>query len=156
MTRTANDPKGADGMKMIPDVDVYVRFCETDAGGHVSNTSYFCYLEEARTKFFTGIRYGFEETERENNFILARTECDFISQAYSAQTLTVKSSIEHIGTKSFTLLHEIHEKESGTLIARGRAVVVCFNFREQRSVEISPGLRRTLQQYLDTSSAQEV
>lgn len=143
-------------MKTIPDVDVYVRFCETDAGGHVSNTSYFCYLEEARTKFFTDIHFGFEQADEENSFILARTECDFIAQAYAAQTLTIKSRVEHIGTKSFTLLHEIYEKEMGTLIARGRAVVVCFNFREQKSVEIYPELRQILQEYTDTGSAQEV
>lgn len=143
-------------MKTIPNVDVYVRFCETDAAGHVSNTSYFCYLEEARTKFFTDIHYGFEQAGEENSFILARTECDFIAQAYAAQTLTIKSKVEHMGTKSFILLHEIYEKETDTLIARGRAVIVCFNFIEQRSVEIFPALRQTLQEYLDTGSAQEV
>lgn len=143
-------------MKTIPNVDVYVRFCETDAAGHVSNTSYFCYLEEARTKFFTEIHYGFEQAGEENSFILARTECDFIAQAYAAQTLTIKSSVEHMGKKSFTLLHEIYEKGTDTLIARGRAVIVCFNFIEQRSVEIFPALRETLQEYLDTGSAQEV
>ena len=143
-------------MKTIPDVDVYVRFCETDAGGHVSNTSYFCYLEEARTKFFTDIHFGFEQANEERSFILARTECDFIAQSYAAQTLTVKSWIEHIGTKSFTLLHEIYEKKTDTLLARGRAVVVCFNFIEQRSVGIFPELRLTLREYIDTGSAQEV
>lgn len=156
MTTGAQYPKGAERMKTIPDVDVYVRFCETDAGGHVSNTSYFCYLEEARTKFFTDIHYGFERAGEKSNFILARTECDFISQAYAAQTLTIKSSVEHIGTKSFTLLHEMYEKESGTLVVRGRAVVVCFNFLEQRSIEIPPHLRQILQQYMDTGTVQEV
>ena len=156
MTTAAQYPKGAERMKTIPDVDVYVRFCETDAGGHVSNTSYFCYLEEARTKFFRDIHFGFEQTGEENSFILARTECDFIAQAFAAQTLTVKSSVEHIGTKSFTLLHEMYEKESGALIVRGRAVVVCFDFREQRSVEIFPELRRALLEYMDTGSVQEV
>lgn len=143
-------------MKTIPNVDVYVRFCETDAAGHVSNTSYFCYLEEARTKFFTDIHFGFEQAGEENSFILARTECDFLAQAYAAQTLTIKSSVEHMGKKSFTLLHEIYEKGTDTLVARGRAVIVCFNFIEQRSVEIFPALRQTLQEYIDTGSKQEV
>ena len=45
------------------------------------------------------------------NFILARAECDYVAQAFAAQTLTVKSSIVHIGTKSFTMVHEIYEKD---------------------------------------------
>lgn len=34
------------------ETQVKVRFCETDALGHINNTSYFIYLEEARIAFF--------------------------------------------------------------------------------------------------------
>lgn len=33
------------------ELKVNVRFSETDALGHINNTSYFIYLEEARMKF---------------------------------------------------------------------------------------------------------
>lgn len=33
------------------ETQVKVRFCETDALGHINNTSYFIYLEEARIAF---------------------------------------------------------------------------------------------------------
>lgn len=36
---------------MAYETAVKVRFCETDALGHISNISYFIYLEEARTDF---------------------------------------------------------------------------------------------------------
>ncbi len=67
-----------------PTIEVYVRYCETDAGGHVSNTSYFLYLEEARTKFFETIGFGLGKRQ-DMNFIVAQTGCDFIAQAYAAQ-----------------------------------------------------------------------
>ncbi len=53
-------------------IDIYVRFCETDAGGHVNNTSYFFYFEEARTKFFETIGLG--PSKRTIHFIVAQTE----------------------------------------------------------------------------------
>lgn len=143
-------------MKTIENVDVYVRFCETDAGGHVSNTSYFLYLEEARTKFFTAIHYGQRERQNHVNFILARTECNFIAQSFAGQTLTVQSSLTNIGTKSFTINHEIYEQNSGKLIATGVAVVVCFDFLEQKSVEISDELRSILSQYVIKTPIHEV
>ena len=139
-------------MKSIADTDVYVRFCETDSGGHVNNASYFFYFEEARTRFFKSLL----EQQDQINFIVARVECDYVAQAFAAQTLTVKSSITHIGTKSFTIVHEIYEKTSGTLIAKARAIIVCFDFQQQKSIPISNGLRAELEQYVNVDSVQEV
>ena len=139
-------------MKSIVDTDIYVRFCETDAGGHVNNTSYFFYFEEARTRFFKSII----KQEEQINFIVARVECDYVAQAFAAQTLTVKSSLTHIGTKSFTIAHELYEKTSQTLIAKARAIIVCFDFRQQKSTPISNELRAELAQYINVDSVQEV
>lgn len=137
-------------MKTIPEVDIYVRFCETDAGGHVSNTSYFLYFEEARTKFFGTIGFGLKD--RKNfNFIVARIECNFVSQSYASQTLRVTTGVSNIGTKSYTLVHEIKDANTGALIANGSAVIVCYNFREQHSIEIPTDLRTTLEEYLITT-----
>lgn len=134
-------------MKTIPEVDIYVRYCETDAGGHVSNTSYFLYFEEARTKFFGTIGFGLKD--RKNfNFIVARIECNFIAQSYASQILSVTTSVSRIGTKSYTLVHEIKDANTGALVANGSAVIVCYNFQEQHSIEIPTDLRTTLEEYL--------
>lgn len=131
-------------MGAIADFEIYVRYCETDAGGHVNNTSYFIYLEEARTKFFATI--GLSPQEREDlNFIVAHAECNFIAQAYAGQTLKLTTTISKIGTKSFTMAHDIIEVASGTLIAQGSAVVVCFNYKEQKSIDIPGKLRSILE-----------
>ncbi|WP_431027127.1 acyl-CoA thioesterase [Lysinibacillus sp. LZ02] len=143
-------------MKSIPDVDIYVRFCESDAGGHASNTSYFFYFEEARSKFFASMNYGLNDLKGQTSFILARTECDFIQQAFPGNMITVKTYLTHIGTKSFTLDHEIYNKEMNTLLAKGRAVIVCFDFKEQSSIKISDELRVTLEQHLQANSPQKV
>ena len=39
----------------MQELEVNVRFSETDALGHINNTSYFIYLEEARMKFFEAL-----------------------------------------------------------------------------------------------------
>lgn len=131
-------------MGAVEDFEIYVRYCETDAGGHVNNTSYFIYLEEARTKFFAAI--GLSPQEREDlNFIVAHAECNFIAQAYAGQNLRLTTTITKIGTKSFTMSHDIIEVTSGTLIAKGSAVVVCFNYKEQKSIEIPEKLHSVLE-----------
>ncbi len=49
------------------ELEVNVRFSETDALGHVNNTSYFVYLEEARLKFFEALGLATNDF----NFLLA-------------------------------------------------------------------------------------
>lgn len=50
------------------ELKVNVRFSETDALGHINNTSYFIYLEEARMKFFEAL--GLATNVEEWNFCL--------------------------------------------------------------------------------------
>lgn len=132
----------------MTEIDVYVRFCETDAAGHVSNTSYFLYLEEGRMRFFETIGFGREE--RLVDFIVARTECDFIAQAYAGQTLSVATMVSNIGTKSYTVKHKVKNPETGELIAVGSAVIVCFDFSSQQTVKIPTHLREQLTRHMKT------
>ncbi|HZG70918.1 MAG TPA: thioesterase family protein [Chondromyces sp.] len=128
------------------EINVRVRFCETDALGHINNTSYFVYLEEARVCLFDEITKLKDPNEWE--FILASTKCDFISQGYFKQNLTIKSYITNIGSKSFSIGHEIVDSDTGKLIAKGKAVIVYFNFQTQKSEPIPPEIRASLEERL--------
>lgn len=129
---------------MIPDIQVYVRYSETDASGHVNNISYFIYLEEARTKFFEAIGLS-KEKRGDVHFVVASAKCDFIAQAYGSQRLTVTTRLARIGTKSFTLEHTIKDAKTDHIIASGSAVIVCFNFQTQQSVTIPLPFRQALE-----------
>ena len=120
---------------MVHEIPVKVRFSETDALGHISNISYFIYLEEARTEFFADLGFGRDI----NNWkiILASASCDFVSQGYYNQKLVVQTAVSRIGNSSFQVVHEIKDVESGELIAKGQASAVHFNFKTQKS-EVLP------------------
>ncbi|MGG4266622.1 acyl-CoA thioesterase [Peribacillus simplex] len=111
--------------------EVNVRFSETDALGHINNTSYFIYLEEARVKFFESL--GLVMNVKYWDFLLASTKCDFIAQGYFNQLLTIRTSLTKVGTKSCEMVHDILCSQTGEVIARGSAVLVCFNFSNQKS-----------------------
>ncbi|MBN8193175.1 acyl-CoA thioesterase [Bacillus sp. NTK074B] len=123
-------------------ITVTSRFCETDALGHINNTTYFVYLEEARIKFFQTI--GFDMDVKDWRFILASTKCDFVSQGYFNQELEITTYISRIGSKSFQLEHDILCANTHQLIARGNAVIVYFDFQEQRSKAITELLKTQL------------
>lgn len=113
---------------MAFEIPVKVRFCETDALGHIS---YFIYLEKARTDFLAEVGFGLDLTNWKN--ILASATCDFISQGYYNQKLIVQTEVGRLVNSSFQLLHTIKDAESGDLIAAGQANDVHFNFDTQKS-----------------------
>ncbi len=131
---------------MTHEAEVRVRFCETDMAGHVNNTSYFIYLEEARGKFFRDIFP--EHLNSVGRFILASTKCDYVSQAYFGQPLIIESWITHIGNKSFRFNHNIRDNDTGQVIAEAEATIVHFNYEEQKSESISEELREILDSHL--------
>ncbi|WP_209122996.1 thioesterase family protein [Alkalihalobacillus sp. BA299] len=130
---------------MFHEITVKVRACETDGLGHVSNISYFIYLEEARIEFFK--LFSTDMDMKSWKFILAHTGCDFIHQAYFDERLTIKTSIEHVGNSSFQVIHHMYNRDQ-KLIAKGKAVVVYFDFQEQKSKLIPDEIKEKLNQFL--------
>jgi acyl-CoA thioester hydrolase len=130
---------------VVHEMNVKTRFGETDALGHLNNTSYFIYFEEARIQFFDEI--GANTSPNQWQFILASTKCDFVSQGYFKQLLSIKTTVSRVGTKSFTLYHEVIDKDTGELIARGEAIIVYFNFEKQRSEKIPEDMKALLMGY---------
>jgi acyl-CoA thioester hydrolase len=133
-------------VNQLHEIQINVRFGETDALGHINNTSFFIYLEEARIRFFEAI--GYNMTTGDWKFILASTKCDFINQGYFNQVLSIRSYVSRIGTKSFQIDHDIIDANSEQLIAKGNAVMVHFDFELQKSEPLPELLIETLHHHL--------
>lgn len=105
-------------------------------------------MEEARSKFFQAI--GFNEREKRKNidFILASSECEFLAPAVAGQLLSMTTTVERIGTKSFTLRHTLYDAATDSLISTGKATAVCFDFQSQRSEPVPEELRVLLEEFL--------
>jgi acyl-CoA thioester hydrolase len=129
----------------MQEIQVQARFGETDALGHINNTSYFVYLEEARIRFFESLGYSMELNDWK--FILASTKCDFVSQGYFDQLLTVKTYVSRIGSKSFQLEHNIVCSQTQQLIAKGNAIIVYYDFTSQKSEVLPVLLKEGLKSY---------
>lgn len=124
--------------------EIVVRFCETDMLGHVNNKNYFVYLEDSRIQFFYDARILGEEW----NYVLASTKCDFVSQAFFRQTLSIESQIGRIGNSSFQLDQIVLDKQTGDVIARAESTIVSFNFETQKSEPLSEEVRSNLERYV--------
>jgi acyl-CoA thioester hydrolase len=124
---------------------ITVRCGETDALGHINNTSYFIYMEEARVKFFQHLGFGMDV--KDWRFILASTTCDYIAQGFFNDELDVTAEVTEIGTKSFCLMHHMINRKTGRLIAKGKAVIVYFDFDKQASEALPDFLKSELSRH---------
>lgn len=122
------------------------RFYETDAFGHVNNTVINCWFESARMPIFDLFADGPEFIDM--NLILARTEVDFIAQTYYGKEVEVTTCIERIGNSSFVVAHQAFQE--GRLVARGKAVQVHFDQRQQQAIPLSESLRQQLSEWMTT------
>lgn len=132
---------------MAHELAVRVRFSETDALGHISNISYFIYLEEARIEFFKAL--GFDMEIEKWKVILASAQCNFINQGFFNQQLKVISAVNKIGNSSFSIVHRIEDANTGQLIAKGDASAVHFNFETQKSERLPDEIRSLLKKHLE-------
>lgn len=126
-------------------IDIHIRMSETNASGHVSNTSYYIYLDDARSQFFDAV--GFGSGEQQMSFVLASCYCDFLQEVFFGQILQVETTVSRIGTKSYTLQHQIVDQATRNLVAKAQSVVVCFNHQNKQSVVIPDALYAGLKQY---------
>jgi acyl-CoA thioester hydrolase len=112
-------------------IEVDVRFADVDMFDHVNNAKYLTYIESARVAYYTEVT-GLTDP-RTFNMTVARAEIDFLAPAFYGQRLHVLSRAGRIGTKSWTLQHEIRDAESGETLARASTVNVYFHHKSGKS-----------------------
>lgn len=123
-------------------VEVAVRFRDCDPMRHVNNAALATYLEIARTDYYMA-RRGIAEVS-EVDFILARLEIDFKSQATFGEVMVVSVRPGQVGASSFTLEYEVREKVSDRLVASAKTVQVCYDYAAGKKRAIPSALRKAL------------
>jgi len=124
------------------------RFSETDGLGHINNTVFPVWFEYARQDIFNLVHP--RQTHDDWPMILAHINVDFIRQTQYGSDVTINTSVTKVGGKSFTVSHEAWQ--NGALAARGEAVLVWFDYKQQSSCPIPDDIRVLLREHLVDST----
>ncbi|MFT7405508.1 acyl-CoA thioesterase [Zhongshania sp.] len=117
------------------------RFCETDALGHINNTVVPMWFETGRVPVFEIFNPG--QHLNAWNMILRKIDVDFVAQIYYGHPVEIRTRVGHVGSSSFVCEHEAWQR--GSLVATGSAVMIYFDFEQQRKQEITAALRVELE-----------
>ncbi|PKI00475.1 thioesterase family protein [Glaciecola sp. 33A] len=122
-------------------IEFDVRFYETDALQHVSNTVLVGWFETARLPIF---KYFTPDLDLNNwPLILANYNVDFLQQIYLSGPVEVKTWISRIGNSSFVVYQELWQ--SNVKKAKGTTTLVRYDYASKKAIRIPDDIRAKLE-----------
>jgi acyl-CoA thioester hydrolase len=104
----------------MPIKRIEIRWRDLDGFGHVNNSTYLTYLEEARDQYLTDVL-----GEAVHRTVIRRLEIDFISGLTQEDDyVDVEVNLTGVGTSSVTLDERIVSNLDGRVAATARTVMV--------------------------------
>ncbi|MFD4179893.1 acyl-CoA thioesterase [Rhodococcus sp. NPDC058514] len=131
--------------------EVQVRWGDSDRLGHVNNTLFLEYTQEARVKFFH--ERVFPAGVRPTAMVVRKMEIEFLKPITDQSgPVTVEVSILAVGNTSFGIRHVIRDVH-GVTCGVADAVMVCFDVKTETSVPLTELVRSVLSEYAITETA---
>ena len=111
---------------------------DMDAFGHINNTVYFRYFEDARIAYFD--RIGVIELMKQLSLapILATTQCSFRLPLEYPDRIHVAARARILSAKKFNMEYVVFSQRHGAIAAEGEGLVVYYDYVNGKSREI-PG-----------------
>lgn len=126
-------------------VEQDVQWGEQDALGHVNNTLYFRYFENARLAHFEAIAIDFPKPGQPGSGpILASTHCDFLRPLTYPDHIRIEVGVSRLGKSSFVHRYRIFSQRLQTWAAQGQSVTVYYDYTTEKSAPLPPELRRRI------------
>ncbi len=121
-----------------------IRWGDMDAMGHVNNTVYFRYMEQARISWFDAL-VPEAEAWRSTAIVIANATCNYRRPMTYPGVVEVRLSIGAIGGSSVPTYYEMRVDADPAPYADGGAVVVFIGAQSQKPVRIPEEIRQRLE-----------
>ena len=109
------------------EINVRVRYQETDQMGIVYYSNYFVYFEMGRIEFLRSVGISYAEIEKENVFLaVADAHCKYRSPAVFDDLLVIKTCISMMKLARVEFSYEIRRVNEEALIAKGSTLLACL------------------------------
>jgi acyl-CoA thioester hydrolase len=120
-----------------------LRFCDTDAVGHVNNSVYGVMYEAGRADLFLGLgllRHG------GFSLVIARLEIDFLREMNWPGEVRIETGLHRIGGKSIHLRQRL--LLGNEVVSRAASVLAVIDRNTRRAVPVDDAWRSALAAYL--------
>lgn len=128
------------GGKLLLVTRIPVRWGDMDFYGHVNNTVYFRYFEQARVEWIERMAFPVDPRERSGP-VVVNSSCTFLIPVNYPATVIVKVYGGEPGRSSVMTWYELFVEGDDRLYAEGAAKVVWMDMQSGKSVPLPDGLR---------------
>jgi acyl-CoA thioester hydrolase len=115
-----------------------IRWSDMDALGHVNNTVYFRYMEQARIEWLYAAAERAGGYDRGQGPVIANASCDFLAPLLYPGTVEVRMYVGDVGRTSVGSFYELHMK--GRKYADGAAHIVWIDLKSGRPTPLPDAL----------------
>lgn len=120
-------------------LDIRVRYQETDAQARVHHANYLTYFEQARVEMLRAMGYSYKELEAAGvMLVVAEANLRYFLPAAYDDVLTIH--ITTLSAKGARIVHDYQLRRGDDLLCQGRTVVACIN-RQGRVQRLPEWLR---------------
>ena len=108
------------------EIQIRVRYAETDRMGLLHHANYLVYFEEARTELLRTHGSAYKELEDQGYFlVIAKVEIKYRSPAHYDDVLTVRTTV--VRTTPVRIEHKYEVFRDGQLLAEGGTTLACID-----------------------------
>jgi acyl-CoA thioester hydrolase len=124
---------------MTGEIQIRVRYAETDRMGLLHHANYLVYFEQARTELLRQVGMTYKDLEDQGYLlVLTRFEVRYKSPARYDDVLTIRTTVER--TTAVRIDHRYEVLCEGRLVAEASSTLACIN-REGRPQMLPESLR---------------
>jgi len=127
--------------KLLHTERIAIRWGDMDAMGHVNNTVYFRYMEQARIGWFEAL-VPEAQAWKTTGIVIVNASCNFRRPINYPGTVEVKVFVGAPGGSSVPTFYELSIE--GEIYADGAATVVFIDMQQQKPVRIPEAIRGLL------------
>ena len=127
--------------KLVHVERIAIRWGDMDAMGHVNNTVYFRYMEQARISWFDAL-VPQAEAWQATGIVIANASCNFKRPLNYPGTVEVNLLVGAPGGSSVPTFYEL--KMGGETYADGAATVVFIDMQKQKPIRIPQAIREVI------------
>ena len=143
MTNPAAPGSSEQPFRLVYTASIPIRWGDIDAFGHVNNTVYFRFMEQARINWFSDSLGTLGEGG--SGPVLVNAGCTFLRQLRYPGTVDVHIFVGAIGRSSMQTAYRMERSdEPGAVYAEGAATVVWTSFADEKSMALPPHIRARL------------
>lgn len=111
---------------MQHEIEIEVRYAETDAQGVVHHANYLTYFELARVRFLAATGFEYADLERQGAYLVVHSvSCRYLQPARFGDVLRIVTKIDRV--TSARIDHSYQVFRDTTLLAEGKSTIACVD-----------------------------